>query len=261
MIKKLNTEVIEIPKDVKVYESAYKPSTENKGYFVNAFCNKHKIYYKAYKFNGELGVLTNCPFCNEMLEKEKIEKEKIEIIENQKENERLNQKYKEIALQKSNLPKRILQTKLAMTDNFIKYKEFLNQKIQNNFLVYGNVGTGKTLYASVLLRNNLDLFPQYHIATDLAFIVGYEKQNFLNSLNGCELLVIDESFNVDSIDLVFFEAIINKIYNNCGFIVMVANVKSADLFFQKLSPKVSSRFRENLKALEFLGNDKRNEKK
>lgn len=212
-------------------------------------CQKHGI-----EFQGRLllnRIQIGCPKCREEDEQKLREREEAKI---KAKNEEL-QRFKDFRIKHSGLPKKLIETKAKYTQNFRQFSEHLIE-LKNNLFLCGGVGTGKTMYCAELIKRNTEKYPMYFLACDLAYLSNTKKQDFIKSLDICELFILDEISDIGLIDESFFNLVVDKLYNQDSIIVLSGNVKND--YLNSLSLKVLSRLNANgLSICEFNGNDLR----
>ena len=77
------------------------------------------------------------------------------------------------------------------TQNFKEFSKHL-KSLEKNLYLYGNVGTGKSMFCAELIKRNTDKMPLYFLASDLAYLTKSKCVEILNaqSSNNCGLFVI-----------------------------------------------------------------------
>lgn len=214
-------------------------------------CEKHGTEFEGRLLFGKIKV--GCPLCAREQEAQRQAKE----AQRQRQKEQELQEYKDFRVKCSGLGKRLIETKAKYTQNFKEFSKHL-KSLEKNLYLYGNVGTGKSMFCAELIKRNTDKMPLYFLASDLAYLTKSKCVEILNaqSTNNCGLFIIDEISDLPLIDESFLNALIDKLYNNDCLFVLSGNV-SKD-FLNSLSLKVLSRLNaRGLELCEFSGEDLR----
>lgn len=213
------------------------------------FCDKHQISFNGKLLFGE--VKLGCPMCNKESQEARIELETREKIAREKE---LNE-YKDFRIKHSGLSKKLIEIKAKYTPNFKAFSEHLIS-LKTNLFICGSVGVGKSVYCAELIKRNTEKYPRYYTAIELSYLTKPQKATLLNGISNCELIVIDEIGDFSAIDEQFFNALIDKLYNQGAFFVLCGNVELR--FLNNFGAKVLSRLNSNgLSVCEFIGQDLR----
>lgn len=220
-----------------------------------AYCEQHELEYTLQDLG--FGIFSSCPKCEEEKALIKQEEEQERLREEQErlkkyEHERLLEAY-----QVAKIPKRYFDK--ANYSLFSKQqKELLNNGIEGNYFISGNVGAGKTTFLSELLKNNIEYKPMYLDCSKL-FILNekdYKLTNFIDSFSECAILAIDEVQYMYN-NTFLLDIVISECYNNKTHILISGNTTLQE-FNTKLPARIVSRFTQDLKhKLQFNSNDLR----
>lgn len=222
------------------------------------FCEKHNHAYKGFS----VGFITSiCPICKKEQEEQKIKieqaQEQAKIKEELERQDRFLREY-------SKIPQKYLYFNADYTSpNFAKYQKILSEPLKRNLFIYGDVGVGKTLFLSELMKANKHRYPKYLSGNDIILTNenSYKLDEFLEYYKYTKLLIIDEVQKVlfsDKIHLL--DIIIDNAYQNDAIIVFCGNFtqESVSVLTQDKFKRITSRIKQNnLKALFFGGGDLR----
>lgn len=174
----------------------------------------------------------------------------------------------------SNIPKRYQN---ATYDNYLTKNEemkafknkFINYQSNQDFVVFGNTGTGKTHLSIALLKNlitnyinnleeikevkNLAYYAKYYNLADLKISSKQEYKQLINA----KYLIIDEfgANDTDFKERVLFE-IIDQRYDNLLNTIIITNLKP-ELMKERFSPQLYSRLKENVFTAQAVHEDYR----
>lgn len=221
-------------------------------------CKKHNQQYEA-KERIILGhrFYTDCPQCEAERKAHDRAKENAEKLKYEKEIQFLQYKINEEAIQNSNIPKRYLKSADLTQQNFKEYIHILETKISGNILIIGNVGTGKTYFASELMKRNAELNPLYLCGNELSYT---QKNDFnltklFESVKEHDLIVIDEIGYLIKSPFIL-DLLIDFCYRDNKALILAGNINFNDLK-NNLAEHTLSRLRQNIRILEFKGKDLR----
>lgn len=215
-------------------------------------CETHGQYVTAYA-NGK------CIACEDDFKKIKADKEIL--------------KYKQELINLANIPPRYINKDFTNYKELSQEHKLLKDIIQNtynknqNLIITGNTGTGKTHLAIALLKK---LILEHEInmnnkITKLAYYLKYynltslkiESTKLFNEITSCQYLVIDEfgANDTDFKERLLFE-IIDKRYDNYLSTIIITNA-TKDEFKSKLTDMTYSRLRQNALLLQAKHQDYR----
>lgn len=200
-------------------------------------------------------IVMKCPKCKE-------EESKIKELEDEAEKERLNKERQAIWIAKSNIPAlyRGLKEFIPLE---AQRKAIIDYDFKKNLIIYGSVGTGKTLYASWLgleaIKKNLTV--RYLYANEIekkakaSWGTNLTEDDFLEQYITCDLLILDEIGRVQYNDYLF--KVFDGRYMNGKPTIMLGNIEISDVP-KILGDAIASRLRSNIKAICFGTDDLRN---
>lgn len=220
-------------------------------------CPKHGNY--ASKVIQCLGieVAMRCPKCKK---EEDAAREQEEVREKQ----RADIERQTIWINKSGIPiiyRGLKEFKPLATQT----KAILDYDFKKNLIVYGSVGTGKTMYVCWLgleaIKKNLTV--RYLYANEIekkakaSWGTSLSEDDFLSQYIDCDLLILDEIGRVQYNDYLF--KVFDGRYMNGKPIILLGNVELLDIP-KILGDAISSRLRTNIKAICFGTVDQRESK-
>lgn len=221
---------------------------------INKTCEIHGKFESKRKVVLGLAIDQSCPKCQE-IEKEQRVKQEAEI--------RMQEKIARISIMVNNsgLPKKYRNFKgfeFKESQKMIKDFDF-----KHNLIIYGGVGTGKTMLASYLgLRAIYDknLTVRYLYASDIAQIAkatwGTKKteDEALAEFINCDILILDEIGRCEYSDYIFKVFDARYLENKITILLGNVNIKEIPNI---LGEAIASRLRENVKAISFGQEDLR----
>ena len=178
-------------------------------------CEKHNIEYEATIFSS-IGVITKCPECLKEMREKKAQEQK------EQEKRMLDEKKKlhfDYLVKFSNIPKRYLNSSF----DFSKKAEFQEHILSDdNLIIIGDTGTGKTCYISEIIKENIDKCGIYLNSNELAvFKNSYRIDKILDSIESKGIVAIDEiQVLLDNRDYFLIDLIIDKAYLNGARIII-----------------------------------------
>ncbi|HDZ5042899.1 TPA: AAA family ATPase [Campylobacter jejuni] len=227
---------------------------------VKKTCEIHNLEYDA-KIIPFLNLYSNCPKCEEDRKNiEKLEKERIE-----KRNKELEKKhFDDYIVFNSNIPDRYIDFNVFDSyENFSKNNKFLKEPLQNNIFIIGDTGTGKTLFLSKVLINNVERYPIYLNGNDLMLIQDndFKISKILEKIDKKGIIAIDEvQMLILNERYLLMDAIIDKAYNQNSKIILCGNITRDGLkvLSNKQWKRISSRFKQGgVNILDFGDKDLR----
>lgn len=219
-------------------------------------CEIHDLEYEA-TYVALLNLYSKCPKClaemRERKERERQEQEKRMLDEKKK----LHFDY---LVKFSNIPKRYLNSSF----DFSKKAEFQEHILtDDNLIIIGDTGAGKTCYISEILKANIDKCGIYLNASEILLLKNnFKMQDFLNALDGKGIVIIDEFQSlINAKEYFLIDLVIDKAYLNGARIIIAGNItKEALMIFREPELKrAGSRLKdcENLRILDFGNKDLR----
>lgn len=222
------------------------------------FCDKHNTNYEAQeriilgrKFS------TDCPQCSAENKARERAQANAEALAHQKQMQALQDEINQLAIQSSRIPKRYLKPADTSAPNFKAYSHILEFKASGHILIIGSVGTGKTYFASEIIKRNAELKPLYLCGNELSYTQksDFNLKKIAESIAEHDLIVIDEiGYLLESTFLL--DMLIDLCYRDDKTLVLVGNISFKDLQ-DKLGEHTLSRLKQNLQILEFKGADLR----
>lgn len=222
-------------------------------------CEIHQLEYEA-TFVPLLNLYSKCPKC---LEEMRARKERERLEQEQRLKDEKVKLHWDYLLKFSNIPKRYLNQKINF--DLSKASEFREHIFgDDNLIIIGDTGAGKTCYVSEILKANIDKCGIYLNAGEILLLKNsFKMQDFLNSLDGKGIVIIDEFQNlINSKDYFLIDLVIDKAYLNGARIIIAGNItkKALEIFREPELKRAGSRLKdcENLKILDFGNKDLRN---
>lgn len=222
------------------------------------FCDKHNATYEAreqviagHKF------FTICPQCSTERQARERAQANAEAFAHQKQMQALQDEINELAIKASRIPKRYLKPANTNAPNFKAYAHILESKANGHILIVGSVGTGKTYFASEIIKRNAELKPLYLCGNELSYTIksDFSLKKIAESIADHDLIVLDEiGYLLESPFLL--DMLIDLCYRDDKTLVLVGNIGFKDLQ-DKLAEHTLSRLKQNLQILEFKGADLR----
>ena len=213
-------------------------------------CEIHNLDYEATIFSS-IGIITKCPECLKEMREKKAQEQKELSIKLLDEKKKLHFDY---LVKFSQIPKRYLNSSF----DFTKKAEFQEHILSDdNLIIIGDTGTGKTCYISEIIKENIDKCGIYLNSNELAvFKNSYRIDKILDSIEGKGIVAIDEiQLLLDNRDYFLIDLIIDKAYLNGARIIIAGNItKQALTIFKNAELKRSgSRLKdcEQLRILDF----------
>lgn len=213
-------------------------------------CEIHNLEYEATIY-PQIGIITKCPECLKEMRERKAQEQK------EQEKRMLDEKKKlhfDYLVKFSNIPKRYLNSSF----DFTKKAEFQEHILtDDNLIIIGDTGTGKTCYISQIIKDNIDKCGIYLNSNELAvFKNSYRIDKILDSIESKGIVAIDEiQVLLDNRDYFLIDLIIDKAYLNGARIIIAGNItKQALTIFKNAELKRSgSRLKdcEQLRILDF----------
>ena len=151
-------------------------------------CEIHDLEYEATIY-PQIGIITKCPECLKEMREKKAQEQKEQEQRLKDEKIKFHWDY----LQKfSNIPKRYLNQKINF--DLSKAGEFKEHILSDdNLIIIGDTGAGKTCYISEILKANIDKCGIYLNASEILLLKNnFKMQDFLNALDGKGIVIIDE---------------------------------------------------------------------
>ena len=151
-------------------------------------CEIHDLEYEATIY-PQIGIITKCPECLKEMREKKAQEQKEQEQRLKDEKIKFHWDY----LQKfSNIPKRYLNQKINF--DLSKAGEFKEHILSDdNLIIIGDTGAGKTCYISEILKANIDKCSIYLNASEILLLKNnFKMQDFLNALDGKGIVIIDE---------------------------------------------------------------------
>jgi len=216
-------------------------------------CEKHGEYEaRTMKCLG-IEIKMSCPKCAE--EKAEEDRQREEIERNRSEMERIS-----LWTVKANIP--MLYRGLTKFDA-LEAQKTIDYNYNNNLLIVGGVGTGKTMYACWLglmaIRKGLTV--RYVYANDVATKVKdtwsskvFGERDVIDDLINCDLLILDEIGRVEYNNYLF--SVFDGRYMNGKPTILLGNIEAKEIP-NILGEAISSRLRSNIKVLSFGTTDLR----
>lgn len=210
-------------------------------------CEKHGKYMS--KVINILGkeIVSSCPVCKKEYDEkeEKYQKRKKEI----EEIERI------LAwIKVSNLPE--IYRNIENINLFDNQKSLEKFDFKKNLIIYGGVGTGKTMIASYLglkaIKNNMTV--RYLFADDLekkvktSWKTNLTEQDILNIFIDCDLLILDEIGRVEYNNYLF--KLFDGRYTKNKQTIIMGNIEITEIP-KILGEAIASRLRSNVKVVCF----------
>ena len=213
-------------------------------------CQIHNHDYEATIFSS-IGVITKSPECIKEMREQKAQEQKEQEKRKKKKKKKLHYDY---LVKFSNIPKRYLNSSF----DFSKKAEFQEHILSDdNLIIIGDTGTGKTCYISEIIKENIDKCGIYLNSNELAvFKNSYRIDKILDSIESKGIVAIDEiQVLLDNRDYFLIDLIIDKAYLNASRIIIAGNItKQALTIFKNAELKRSgSRLKdcEQLRILDF----------
>ena len=213
-------------------------------------CEIHNLEYEATIFSS-IGVITKCPECLKEMRERKAQEQKEQEKRMLDEKKKLHYDY---LIKFSNIPKRYLNSSF----DFAKKSEFQEHILSDdNLIIIGDTGTGKTCYVSEIIKENIDKCGIYLNSNELVvFKNSYRIDKILDSIESKGIVAIDEiQVLLDNRDYFLIDLIIDKAYLNGARIIIAGNItKQALTIFKNAELKRSgSRLKdcEQLRILDF----------
>ena len=215
-------------------------------------CEIHDLEYEATIFSS-IGVITKCPECLKEMREKKAQEQKEQEQRLKDEKIKFHWDY----LQKfSNIPKRYLNQKINF--DLSKAGEFKEHILSDdNLIIIGDTGAGKTCYISEILKANIDKCGIYLNASEILLLKNnFKMQDFLNALDGKGIVIIDEFQSlINAKEYFLIDLVIDKAYLNGARIIIAGNItKEALMIFREPELKrAGSRLKdcEQLRILDF----------
>lgn len=219
------------------------------------FCEKHLKVNEARDVIG-LSFLA----CRECREEDRIEREtrsRLEEENRKMERLKLEKELKNSIAIRGRLLKKFLETKIDFeVASFYENKKYANPDFKKNIFIYGNTGTGKTLFAHYLMRCNIWSYPLYINCEVYEINEGDFKLNEkIRVVDGHELLVLDEAQNILGSE--FYKKMILHCYDSGIRMMLLSNIKFTE-FAEKIGERLLSRLQEGgLQLINFTGKNLR----
>lgn len=222
------------------------------------FCKIHSIDYEAQE-RVILGrkFSTDCPQCSAENKARERAQANAEALAHQKQMQALQDEINALAIQASRIPKRYLKPADMSAPNFKAYAHILEAKASGHTLIIGSVGTGKTYFASELIKRNAELRPLYLCGNELSYTQksDFNLKKIAESIAEHDLIVVDEiGYLLESPFLL--DMLIDLCYRDDKALTLAGNISFKDLQ-DKLGEHTLSRLKQNLHILEFKGTDLR----
>ena len=215
-------------------------------------CEIHDLEYEATIY-PQIGIITKCPECLKEMREKKAQEQKAQEQRLKDEKIKFHWDY----LQKfSNIPKRYLNQKINF--DLSKAGEFKEHILSDdNLIIIGDTGAGKTCYISEILKANIDKCGIYLNASEILLLKNnFKMQDFLNALDGKGIVIIDEFQSlINAKEYFLIDLVIDKAYLNGARIIIAGNItKEALMIFREPELKrAGSRLKdcEQLRILDF----------
>ena len=215
-------------------------------------CEIHDLEYEATIY-PQIGIITKCPECLKEMREKKAQEQKEQEQRLKDEKIKFHWDY----LQKfSNIPKRYLNQKINF--DLSKAGEFKEHILSDdNLIIIGDTGAGKTCYISEILKANIDKCSIYLNASEILLLKNnFKMQDFLNALDGKGIVIIDEFQSlINAKEYFLIDLVIDKAYLNGARIIIAGNItKEALMIFREPELKrAGSRLKdcEQLRILDF----------
>ena len=215
-------------------------------------CEIHNLDYEATIY-PQIGIITKCPECLKEMREKKAQEQKEQEQRLKDEKIKFHWDY----LQKfSNIPKRYLNQKINF--DLSKAGEFKEHILSDdNLIIIGDTGAGKTCYISEILKANIDKCGIYLNASEILLLKNnFKMQDFLNALDGKGIVIIDEFQSlINAKEYFLIDLVIDKAYLNGARIIIAGNItKEALMIFREPELKrAGSRLKdcEQLRILDF----------
>lgn len=215
-------------------------------------CEIHDLEYEATIY-PQIGIITKCPECLKEMREKKAQEQKEQEQRLKDEKIKFHWDY----LQKfSNIPKRYLNQKINF--DLSKAGEFKEHILSDdNLIIIGDTGAGKTCYISEILKANIDKCGIYLNASEILLLKNnFKMQDFLNALDGKGIVIIDEFQSlINAKEYFLIDLVIDKAYLNGARIIIAGNItKEALMIFREPELKrAGSRLKdcEQLRILDF----------
>lgn len=224
-------------------------------------CKNHGKYEARYQVFGERAFFSKC--CPKCAEEKEAERAKRELLEQQRENERLRMaRIEKAGVSKRNLGKTFdsfncdnEQQSRALSHCKELCDDVINKRIAKNTFMIGRVGTGKTHLASAIVHEITDkktvcLVRLIEMMRELKDTWRKDstvtEQRIIDYYGSLDLLIIDEvgiQFGSDSEKMFMFD-IINTRYDNIKPTVMISNLNLENIK-ANLGEQVVDRLRED----------------
>lgn len=222
-------------------------------------CEIHQLEYEA-TFVPLLNLYSKCPKCLEEMRARKEQEQREQEQRLKDEKVKLHWDY---LLKFSNIPKRYLNQKINF--DLSKAGEFKEHILSDdNLIIIGDTGAGKTCYVSEILKANIDKCGIYLNAGEILLLKNsFKMQDFLNALDGKGIIIVDEFQNlVNAKEYFLIDLIIDKAYLNGARIIIAGNItkEALTIFREPELKRAGSRLKdcENLRILDFGSKDLRN---
>lgn len=225
-------------------------------------CHKHCINYQAKPltiFGSKNEVwYSQCPECNDEITRQRERKNEVEF----KQNEAKSKKDMEATLLLRGVPP-IYFNKIVEYNKglFVKHSHLLQSKLDKNYLIFGNIGIGKSTFAYELCKSYYQKGLHAEVI-NANVLMGKFKANYSNieilqsNFKYVNLLIIDEIDNIKAIDYSLIDDLISYFYDNNKRLIFIGNA-DRDAFKELLSPKSNSRLKGQTEMLSAVGNDLR----
>ena len=215
-------------------------------------CEIQDLEYEATIY-PQIGIITKCPECLKEMRERKAQEQKEQEQRLKDEKIKFHWDY----LQKfSNIPKRYLNQKINF--DLSKAGEFKEHILSDdNLIIIGDTGAGKTCYISEILKANIDKCGIYLNASEILLLKNnFKMQDFLNALDGKGIVIIDEFQSlINAKEYFLIDLVIDKAYLNGARIIIAGNItKEALMIFREPELKrAGSRLKdcEQLRILDF----------
>ena len=215
-------------------------------------CEIHNLDYEATIY-PQIGIITKCPECLKEMREKKAQEQKEQEQRLKDEKIKFHWDY----LQKfSNIPKRYLNQKINF--DLSKAGEFKEHILSDdNLIIIGDTGAGKTCYISEILKANIYKCGIYLNASEILLLKNnFKMQDFLNALDGKGIVIIDEFQSlINAKEYFLIDLVIDKAYLNGARIIIAGNItKEALMIFREPELKrAGSRLKdcEQLRILDF----------